>query len=105
MDAAKVNLILAEVLGERARQDEKWGEQNHPNGTGGSNYHGLAETYRTVCQDAAAAGECTYADILLEEVYEAMEERDPVRLRKELVQVAAVAVQWIEAIDRRTTPR
>lgn len=32
--------VLAEVLAERARQDAKWGEQNHPNGTGA---YGFAE--------------------------------------------------------------
>lgn len=39
--------------------------------------------------------------ILDEEVAEALAETDPERLRAELVQVAAVAVQWIEALDRR----
>ena len=41
--------------------------------------------------------------ILMEEVGEAARavlEDDPARLREELVQVAAVAVQWIEQVDR-----
>jgi len=33
----------------------------------------------------------------------AIAERDPAKLRAELIQVAAVAVQWIQAIDRRMT--
>ncbi|MFI1165600.1 hypothetical protein ACH4UM_18790 [Streptomyces sp. NPDC020801] len=37
-----------------------------------------------------------------EEALEALAEDDPGKLRAELVQVAAVAVAWIEAIDRRT---
>lgn len=43
--------------------------------------------------------------ILREEVAEAFAETDPVALRGELVQVAAVAVAWAEAIDRRTVGR
>ncbi len=41
--------------------------------------------------------------ILLEEVAEAFAENDPATLRRELVQVAAVAAAWIEAIDRRAS--
>jgi hypothetical protein len=37
----------------------------------------------------------------MEEVREAMAESDPAKLRVELVQVAAVSVAWIEALDRR----
>jgi hypothetical protein len=36
-------------------------------------------------------------------VAEALAEDDPTLLRAELIQVAAVAVAWVEAIDRRTT--
>jgi hypothetical protein len=64
--------VLDEVQDERRRQDAKWGEQNHPDGT-----------------------------IALEEVFEALVETDPAKLRDELLQVAAVAVAWVEAIDRR----
>ena len=46
-------------------------------------------------------GSLAWDGILLEEVYEAFAEEDPIKLRSELVQVAAVAVQWIAAIDRR----
>ncbi len=43
--------------------------------------------------------------ILLEEVHEALAEDDPTRLRAELLQVAAVAVCWVEAIEQRGLPR
>jgi NTP pyrophosphatase (non-canonical NTP hydrolase) len=69
--------VLDEVRAERERQDRKWGEQNHP-----------LDTWMTV---------------LMEEVGEAAQDvlkgRTP-ELRKELVQVAAVAVAAIEFIDR-----
>jgi len=52
---------------------------------------------------AAAFGRVSWADILLEEVFEALAEDDPAALRVELIQVAAVAVQWVEAIDRKAS--
>jgi len=93
--------VLTEVAEERARQDTRWGEQNHPDGTGGPLTATTAQVARSQCQDAAEQGNVTWRDILREEVAEAMAESDPVRLRDELVQVAAVAVNWAEAIDRR----
>jgi hypothetical protein len=93
--------VLAEVADERARQDAKWGEQNHPNGTGGPGRIASANAARLACQWSAERGEVTYLDILNEEVAEAFAEDDPAALRVELIQVAAVAVAWVEAIDRR----
>lgn len=92
--------VLAEVADERLRQHAKWGEQNWADGTGDI-FGGYATDFRKVCSDAAMRGAVTFRDILIEEVFEAFAETDPVRLRAELLQVAAVAVQWIEAIDRR----
>jgi hypothetical protein len=94
--------VLDEVYAERAAQNAKWGEQNHPDGTGNVDQQRYAEFRRKWCQDAFGAGYGTWADVLAEEVAEAEGERDPARLRAELVQVAAVAVAWCEAIDRRT---
>lgn len=92
--------VLHEVAEERARQDAKWGEQNWPDGTNRHRWVG-ANAARTHCEKMAAAGVVTWFDIMQEEVWEAYAEEDPVTLRAELVQVAAVAVNWIEAIDRR----
>lgn len=94
-------VVLAEVIQERVRQDEKWGEQNHPDGTGLSWEIEAAKSARRVCDRKADLGTVSWADILHEEYAEALAERDVERLREELVQVAAVAVAWIEAIDRR----
>ena len=99
--------VLSEVHAERARQEAKWGEQNHRDGTGRVVFLDFmpatkqAETMKWRCEDNAQRGTLSWADILLEEVYEANAEEDPAKLRAELVQVAAVAVAWIEAIDRR----
>lgn len=38
---------------------------------------------------------------MCDEFYEAMAERDPAKLRAELLQVSAVAAAWVESIDRR----
>ena len=101
--------VLDEVRAERTRQDAKWGEQNHPDGTGRVIHldympaEKQADEMKGRCQEKARRGTITYSDIALEEVYEANAETDPVKLRAELVQVAAVYVAWIEAIDRRTT--
>ena len=69
--------VLEEVMEERKRQDELWGEQNHE--------------------------DRIWLAILVEEVGEVandINERSK-ELREELIQVAAVAVSWVESIDRR----
>lgn len=97
--------VLTDVLHERARQDAKWGEQNHPDGTGpleAIDHIGVtAEHARKLCDQEHRAGRGTWAHIAVEELAEALEAADPADLRTELVQTAAVLVAWIEAIDRR----
>lgn len=93
--------VLALVADERARQDAKWGEQNHPDGSGSPGSQLTANLYRDLCDIRHRKGIGSWADILLEEVYEALAEGDPAKLKVELVQSAAVIVAWIEAIDRR----
>lgn len=93
--------VFRDIVEERARQDAKWGEQNHPDGTNWS-YEIEAEHFKALCDREAEAGKVTWRHILLEEVYEALAEENPAMLRDELVQVAAVAAAWVEAIDRRS---
>lgn len=101
--------VLEEVAAERGRQDAKWGQQNHPDGTGADaevvplwQGEDFAEWAKAATDAAAVVGDVTWRDILLEEVAEAFAESDEAKLRTELVQVAAVASQWVEAIDRRS---
>ena len=93
--------VLSDVIAERQRQHARFGWQSHPDGTGGE----LADFFRAEaqrrCDELTVAGRLTWRAILAEEVAEAFAETDQDRLREELVQVAAVAVQWIEALDRR----
>ncbi|PZG12966.1 hypothetical protein C1I95_24720 [Micromonospora craterilacus] len=108
--------VLYEVARERSRQDAKFGPQNHPDGTGprqaiaiGIGHMGeIADQMRRATNAAAGRlpglehhGPLTWRHVLLEEVFEALAEDDPAKLRTELVQVAATATVWIEAIDRR----
>ena len=101
-----LDTVLADIRAERARQDAKWGEQNHPDGTGPGAMRDRTDAGTTAdaakgnCERMFAEGRGTYLDIFYEEVCEAAEEDDPAKLRAELVQVAAVAVAWIEKIDR-----
>lgn len=107
-----INSVLKEVQAERERQEAKWGEQNHANGTGPGQYFlgkGLSapatfgylrDRATEIMDNHVDVGRLTYTDILLEEVFEAVTESDPDKLREELVQVAAVAVAWVEKIDR-----
>jgi hypothetical protein len=94
--------LLVDLLEEAARAEEKFGRQyDVPDGTGGEAARLSADDAREDCQDAFAAGLGTWWHILLEEVYEALAEDDPAALRRELLQVAAVAIRWVDAIDNR----
>jgi len=104
--------ILVDITKERERQDAKFGPQRHqdsvPTGFGPDM---LAAWYGIPTEAMAKAstdyrfehGEGTWADILVEELAEAvgaaLKSRE--ELREELVQVAAVAVAWIEDLDSR----
>ena len=97
--------VLVDVAAERRAQDRKWGKQNHPDF-----YHDCDPRYlefvrdqnTRICEAATKAGKVTWEHILNEEVSEAYAiENDPAHLRRELIQVAAVCVAWVEAIDRR----
>lgn len=93
--------VLDEVRAERERQDVEFGEQNHPDGTGGAGAKDRADEARQLCDDRFRHGRGTWRLILEEEVAEAFAESDPARLREELVQCAAVCVAWVAAFDRR----
>lgn len=95
--------ILDEILTERVRQHQLWGDQTHlPDGTENNL---LTRATRAVavadCDQATSAGTLTFWHILAEEIAEVRAETNPMRLRAELIQVAAVCLQWIEAIDTK----
>lgn len=104
MSSSSKYQVAQEVLAERVRQDARWGEQNHPDGTGPHMLIGgrdVASYVEQVKLEVSTSADPSYAQILLEEVLEAFCEVEPALLRAELVQVSAVAIKWIEVIDRR----
>jgi hypothetical protein len=114
---SSLDAVLTEIADERARQDAKWGEQNHPLvdariPTLDSPRESVASFYmvptaewaREECQQAARDSRVTWADILLEEFCEFLEAAalgDEMGARAELVQLGALAAAAIEAMDRR----
>jgi hypothetical protein len=121
---SSLDAVLTEIADERARQDAKWGEQNHPLiSLGLDGIHRrrpfdaairtatwydvpTATQARSACQANGPAEDDNWAAILLEEFCEFLEAaamRDEATARRELVQVAAVAAAAIEAMDRRPT--
>jgi len=102
--------VLQEVQHERERQNAKWGIQNHRDGTcegpgGAKAARQIAESAKSICNQFAKVNQVTWTHILTEEMMEAYAETDAVKLRTELIQVAAVATQWVECIDRRQSGR
>jgi hypothetical protein len=99
----QVENILLDLDKECSNHLTKWGDQRHPDGTGTLRYvtEQAEARVRYEMMSEATEGDPSWDLILLEEVYEALSEKDHAELRKELVQVAAVCVSWIHDIDRR----
>ena len=68
--------VVADLIDERHRQDARWGEQNHEDGTGGSIFVHESIEQRARTSFLAENGAVRWCDILLEEVYEALAEED-----------------------------
>lgn len=111
---------LQEVGQEMEWQIEKWGVQEHPSfkfqdvfgfleekAREAPRYSGMPMTdaAKWICDQRLSVDDCSWMDILGEEVLEARDEAvrgDLVKLREELIQVAAVALSWVGSIDRET---
>jgi len=105
--------FVVDVDSERQRQLDKFGDQQHPDMVGDPSAQGdardrfaeWADNYRAINDgnlDPRDPDTCLdWTGILLEEVYEALAESDPAKLRAELIQVAAVCQAWVSDIDRR----
>lgn len=76
--------IIEEVLAERRRQDEKWGEQNHQ----------PVEWLMILAEEVGEANKAAL-EMYFDHYYDAYR-----GYREELIQVAAVAIQMIESLDR-----
>lgn len=112
------NQVYTDIREERVRQDAMHGESNHPdlnptfttklNGASPSEYArdlGIHVASWATFRRMFANDRMSWALILTEglaKVVDAAARGDRPRMRKRLVQVAAVAVAWIEALDRRS---
>ena len=95
-----IDSIFEEIRRERRRQNEKWGEQNHPMLNVPFTVEGMRE--RAIVYKALNdSSDNNWFGILQEEVYEAFAETEPEKQREEMIQVGALAVQIIEYLDRR----
>lgn len=104
------NTVLSEVYDEREYQKRKYGKQVIPMLESGLYFPGDTELSPSkaslrggleYARERQKTGKPCWYDILIEEVCEAFLEDDPARQREEMVQVAAVAVQIIEYLDRK----
>ena len=90
-----------EIHEERAAQLRKWGVQHWPDGTATSHYDKeMADEAKRVTDEAMVRGSVTWRDILAEEILEVFAEGEWPKIRKELVQAAAVIAAWVEDGDR-----
>ena len=84
---ASLKRVLDDVTAERHRQDEKWGVQTM------HDFEHISILTEEVGEAAKAANEANFTS--------GSTRGDFTHLRKELIQVAAVAVDHVQAIDRR----
>ena len=108
-------LVLADVAEHRAEQRARYGDNaDLADGTGPGvrwlhtfpvmSCNSTAELIEVrLRQEYESHGEVapSWMHLVREEVAEAFQESDPVRLRAELVQVAALCVSWCETLDAR----
>lgn len=103
--------LLARVGQEMERQVAKWGYQNHPSYFLPDVFevsveHDIeltTEFTKALCDERLSAADCSWQDIMNEELMEARDEAiagNTEALKTELIQIAAVALSWIESIER-----
>lgn len=90
---------LQVIMEERARQDQKWGEQNH----GDERWHLI------LGEEVGEVAKAILERRVSGEIRKAMGRTErgltDEEIRAEIVQVAAVALAWLECIERRGKER
>ncbi len=102
--------VAEQVAQERARQFRLYGTNEDLLDGTGDNVRWLAPLAPTPAQyverdfrtEYNTHAQPTWMHLLREEVAEAMQESDPEALATELIQVAAVAVSWVEKLQARS---
>jgi hypothetical protein len=95
MDTDSVHSVLGDIFAERERQHAKWGQQDHDIANW---FLILAEEVGEAAKDAC---EFTFVEHMGEPDRGAYQCAMLLRLRSELIQVAAVSCAMVEAIERR----
>lgn len=100
--------VLSEVAGEWYRLEQKYPNQQHPDGTGpdvctmvfgqGFPMRVIKDALALESQMANDKGQMTWLQVLLNEVFESAECDDRVKLATQLLQIAAVAGKWLSVI-------
>lgn len=81
--------VFRNIAAERRRQDDKWGEQNHDDLA----WNAILGEERGEVERAILGLTFMHCDDDISDLR--------TNLRDELIQLSAVAVAWVEAIDRR----
>ena len=89
--AIRTMSVASCIFQERVKQDTKWGEQNHQD----------TEWASILMEEVGEAAECVNKSCIgpIEDEEEAAEYRGLLEI--ELIQVAAVAIAWLECIRRQ----
>jgi hypothetical protein len=104
--------VMFEVADERRRQDETWGQQDHPSilptlrrrpVLDVANYYHVLSPKRAIAMTETRRKylKLTWADILVEDLSSAVCASSDGERREELIALAATAIAWVETIDRR----
>lgn len=104
----KFDKIIMAIKNERLRQDNLWGEQNHPiiDSTFISDKMYLRydipseENCKYMCETLSKNNDLTWGDIILEELVEALCAKNKEDMKTELIQCASVIFAAIESLDR-----
>jgi hypothetical protein len=92
---------LHSLVVERVRQEKIHPGEPRIDGTGGALAEELCRVVQRWSDDLDGKPENSFAVVLVEEVLEALAETELEPLRLEVKQVGAVAVRWLEDLDRR----
>ena len=93
--------VLGDVLLEFARLDAIHGGHDRSNGTGRHDYGKQADQAAASTRRARRKDKLTWRHVLAEQFWSAITQSDNGQLRKALISLAAHALLWAAAIDRR----
>lgn len=96
--------VLDEIQDEVNRQILLWGsDRDHADVIDDLDQYGIIDEYmaKDLCDLAFKEGRGSWGHIFIEEVAEAIGAPTQEHRREELIQVAAVIVTWVKAMDKR----